>query len=253
MSANESTAARTAPEQTSPPSLEESVHSLSPELLIAAVSDPGLNNDLALTLLRRTDLPVEALERLSKNGFAMKSRKVKLALVQHPKAPRHVSLPMVRHLFTFDLMKIALAPAVPADVKAAADGTLVNRLETISSGERQTLAHRGSGRIAGALLLDAEPRVIHAALENGRLTEAGVVNAIVRMDASAALVHAVCHHARWSLRLEVRVALLRNQHTPMARALEFARSLPKALVKEILHGSHLPTNIKEYLLKALAN
>jgi len=34
----------------------------------------------------------------------MKSRKVKLALVQHPNTPRHVSIPMLRHLLTFELM-----------------------------------------------------------------------------------------------------------------------------------------------------
>jgi hypothetical protein len=70
-------------------------------------------------------------------------------------------------------------------------------------------------------------------------------------DASAAFVHVVCHHAKWSLRREVRIALLRNQHTPLARALEFARTLPAALVKEVLHGSRLPVNVKENLLKSL--
>ena len=70
-------------------------------------------------------------------------------------------------------------------------------------------------------------------------------------DASAVLVEAVCHHAKWSLRREVRIGLLRTQHTPLARALEFARSLPAALLKEILHSSRLPMNIKEHLLKSL--
>ncbi len=234
------------------PPLEEAVHSSSLEVLAAAASNPALNEDFALTLLKRSDLPGEVLERLSKNASAMKSRKVKLALVEHPRTPRHVSLPMVRHLFTFDLMRVALSPAVPADVKAAADEAICNRTETISSGERLTLAHRASGRVATELLSDSEPRVIHAALENSRLTEAQVVKAVMRSDASPVLVNAVCHHAKWCLRREVRIALLRNPHTPMARAVEFARSLPAAVVREILHGSRLPANIREYLLKGLS-
>src|SRR5215475_5671726 len=100
--------------------VEEAIRSGSADTLLAAADAP-LNEDLALTLLKRTDLPGEVLERLSKNASAMKSRKVKLALVEHPKTPRRVSLPMVRHLFTFDLMHVALTPVVPADVKAAAD------------------------------------------------------------------------------------------------------------------------------------
>ncbi len=233
--------------------LPEAIHDNSQEILVAAAGDPALNEGLALALLKRNDLPGEVLEKLGKNGSAIKSRKVKLALVKHPKTPRHVSFPMVRHLFTFDLMQVALTPVVPADVKAVADEALLNRMETISSGERLSLAHRGSGRVAGELLLDGEVRVIHAALENPRLTEAGVVKAALRSDASAVLIHAVCQHSKWSLRREVRMALLRSQHTPMARAVEFARSLPAALVREVLHGSRLPSNVKEYVLKVLSS
>jgi hypothetical protein len=127
------------------------------------------------------------LEQLAKNGNVLKNRKVKLALVEHPKTPRHVSLPLVRQLYTFDLMQIALTPVVPADVKRAADDVLCSKLETISQGERLTLAHRGSRRIAEALLSDAETRVMHAALQNSRLTESAIVRALARPGSSAAL------------------------------------------------------------------
>jgi hypothetical protein len=225
--------------------------SITADPAIQAAADLALTEDLALTLLQRTDLPPEALEALSKNGSLMKSRKVKLALAQHPRTPRHVSLPMVRHLFTFDLMKIALTPVVPADIKMAADEALINRLETISTGERLTLARRASGRVAGALLADAESRVMTTALENSRLTEAAIIKAVSRSDSPAPFVEAVCRHPKWSVRREIRMALLRNAKTPLARAVEFARSLPANVVREILNGSHLPANIQSYLRKDL--
>jgi hypothetical protein len=251
MTSDDSISAPVVPEA-APARLGDTAHSAAPEALCEGAADPTLNEDLALALLKRSDLPAEALERLSKNGAVVKSRKVKLALVQHPRTPRHVSLPMVRHLFTFDLMRVALTPMVPADVKMAADEALINRLETISVGERISLAHRGSGRVAGELILDSEPRVIHAALENPRLTEAFVIKALMRADAPAAFVEGVCHQAKWSVRREIRIALLRNEKTPLARALEFARSLPPALLREILHGSRLPSSIKSGLLKDAA-
>jgi hypothetical protein len=230
--------------------LEDAIRSTDADVLQSAASDPALGEDFALALLKRTDLPSETLEALSKNG-ALKSRKVKLALAQHPRTPRHVSLPMVRHLFTFDLMKIALTPVVPADIKRAADEALVHRLETISTGERLTLARQASGSVAGALLADAESRVMTTALENPRLTEAAVIRALTRGDSPTPFVEAVCRHAKWSVRREIRVALLRNAKTPMARAIEFARSLPVNVVREILNGSHLPANIQSYIKKDL--
>ena len=205
-----------------------------------------------MVLLKQSDLPTQVLGRLSRNSGVMKSRKVKLALVEHPRTPRHLSIPMVRHLFTFDLMRVALTPVVPPDIKMAAEESLINRQERLSQGERLSLAHRASGRVAATLLLDAEPRVIHAALENARLTESAVIKALMRRNAPEAFVGAVCRHSKWSLRREIRVALLRNANTPLRRALEFSRSLPPALVREILHGSHLPASTKKGLLKDLA-
>jgi len=97
-------------------------------------ADPALSEEVALSLLKRPDLPVETLERLGKNSAVLKHRKVKIALVEHPRTPRHISLPLVRQLYTFDLVQVALTPTVPADLKRAADEALCNRLETISSG-----------------------------------------------------------------------------------------------------------------------
>lgn len=122
-------------------------------------------------------------------------------------------------------------------------------MEAISSGEKLSLARQASGRVAAALLADQEPRILRAALENARLTDTLVIRALTRPDSSPKLVHSVCHHSKWSLRREVRIAMLRCEHTPLARAVEFSRSLAVPLLKEILQNSQLPANIKSLLLK----
>ncbi len=248
MSSDDPSPASLSSSDKAPVSLPEAVHSASPEILISTASDPALTEDLALVLLKRSDMPAQALGQLSKNGSLMKSRKVKRALIEHSRTPRHVSIPMVRHLFTFDLMRVALTPVVPADIKMAAEESLINRLERLTQGERFSLAHRASGRVAAELLRDPELRVIRAALENSRMTEAAIIAALLRHDASADLVAAVCDDSRWSARREIRVALLRNEATPLDRALEFAQSLPTVLVREILQDSRLPAAAKERLL-----
>jgi hypothetical protein len=241
--------------------------------LLRSVSDPDLTEDLALALLKRSDLPPEVLEKLAKNVSALKSRKVKIALVSHANAPRHVSVPMARHFYTFDLMKVALSPRMPADVKIAVDDVLISRLATVTLGERLTLARRASGRVAAALLLDAETartstkgdqipkvkakhsatvdreaRVMQTALENPRLTEALVINSVLRPAANAALIHAVAQHEKWSVRREIRTALLRTEHLSLARALEFSLEIPAPLLRELLGSSRLPDKIKNQLL-----
>ena len=149
-------------------------------------------------------------------------------------------------------MQIALTPAVAGDLKRAADDALCNRVTTMSSGERLSLARRGSGRVASALLHDKEARVMRTAFENARLTEAHIIQAITRAGSNTAFIEMVCHHPQWSLRREVRIALLRHEKTPMGRALDFARSLPPSQLREILQNSRLPENIKAYLVRHIS-
>src|SRR6202521_1825206 len=127
-----------------------------PADLLRTAADPALTEDFALALLKRTDLPPEVIEQLARNTNALKSRKVMIALASHAHTPRHVSVPLARQFYTFDLMKVALSPTVPADVKVAVDDILISRLKTVTTGERLTLARRASGRVAAALLLDVE-------------------------------------------------------------------------------------------------
>jgi hypothetical protein len=232
-------------------SLEALIHEHAEEALCAAAADIRLTEDLALALLNRRDISRSVIETLSKNAAVMKSRPVIGAIVRHPRTPRHVSLPIARHLYTFELMQIALLPGIAADIKMAAEEVIVSRLETVSAGERLSLAKQSSGRVAAALLLDPEARVVNAALLNPRMTEAFIVRALMRDEAPEHFVEAVCRHPKWSLRADVRSALLRNDKTPLAMVLKFARAMTRPALKDILTHSRLKANVKMYLMKEL--
>src|SRR5437016_3307340 len=96
--------------------IEELIESQFVEDLVVAARHGSLTEDLALAMLRRRDLAPPAIEAMTKNHAVMKHRKVLLHLLQHQRTPRHVSLPILRRLFTFELMHIALTPTVAADV-----------------------------------------------------------------------------------------------------------------------------------------
>jgi hypothetical protein len=227
--------------------LERLVHDRSPEALVAAASHARLTEDLALALLNRRDLPAKALEALHKNGALVKHKKVRLAIVTHPRTPRHISIPIIRHLYPFELMQVALFPAVAADVKRMAEEAIIGKLGLISSGERYTLAKQSSGRIAAALLLDAEERIMLAALDNPQMTEVSIAKALRAQEGTEMLVAAVCSHRNWSSRLEIKTALLINKHTPPARVVEVAAELPISVIKEVLYSPQLQAKVKSYL------
>ena len=230
---------------------EARIHHNSTEVLREAAGDARLTEELALALLARRDLHHKVLEALSKNGAVMKHRKVITAVVRHPRTPRYVALPIARHLYTFELMQIALTPGVAADLKLAVEESMVSRLETVSAGERLGLAKRASGRVAAALLMDPEPRIIEAALLNPQMTEAWIVKGLMSDDPPQSFVEMVCRHPKWSVRREIQLSLLRNDKTPLARVLYFAKGFPSTVLRDALKHFRLSATVKMHLIKEL--
>lgn len=219
-------------------------------------SDPELtptSEEQALALLEHRDLTSQAIQKLITNTAILKSRKVRLALASHPNTPHHLTVRLLRHLYNFDLMQFALKPAIAADLKRAAERLLISGLRSMTPGERLTLARRGSTAVAAELLLDSEKRVFQTALDNGRMNQAAIIRALSQPTSSPGFVAAVCTHGKWSLRKEIRMALMRNQYTSFTHALEFARSLPSPVLKDVLYASRLPDTVKNRLREKLTS
>ena len=192
------------------------------------------SEDRALALLQDPNLNTADIASLAKSPVVAQSRKVLLALVTHPGAPRHISIPLLRRMFTFDLMQVALTPTAAPDLKRQAEEQILLRSESLSAGEKTTLAKCASGRIAAALLQDRDSRVIAPAMDNSHLTEALVVQALMKPRAPEALFKLASEHKNWSLRREVQIALLRSEKTPIERARKFARNFREEFLREIL-------------------
>ena len=195
---------------------------------------PELTEDLALAELQRADIIASEIAMLARSSAVAKSRKVALAVVRHTRTPRHVSIPLLRRMFTFDLMQVTLTPVVAADIKRAAEEQILARAESLSLGEKISLAKRGSGRVSAALLQGGEPQVIVPALDNTRLTEALIVQALMKPRTRGDLFEMVSGHRSWAQRREVQIALLRSEKTPLERAQEFARNFSAEFVREIV-------------------
>jgi hypothetical protein len=234
------------------PTLASRIHSASEKDLLAAVSSPKLNEDLARALFQRRDLSVEILAALAQNHAALKIRAVLVGLVWHPKTPRHISIPLTRHLFTFELMQAVLQPGVPADLKVKIEDALINKMSTISAGERITLAKRGSTRIAAGMLTDTDPRILEAALNSPYMTEAFVAKALTSPDSTSRLFELTWRHPKWSLRTDVRIAMLRAAKTPPHIALEIVKSMPSVQAKNALSSSRMNAALKARLLEEIS-
>jgi hypothetical protein len=223
------------------------------EVLIALAGNPNLAEGDLLKLLERKDLPREAIQQIAVHRAGARSYSLKLGIVRHPKAPRLVSLPLLKFLYLFDLVRVSQTPGVPADVKMAAEETILRKLEAVPRGEKITLARRASGRVAAELLVSEDPELIRAALENPYLSEAHLQQTLSREDLPRIVVESLAVNGKWSCRYFLRLALIRNPLTPLLRVLEFLPDLAVTDLRDICQDRRMPEQVRKYVLAHCAD
>jgi len=92
---------------------------------------------------------------------------------------------------------------------------------------------------------------MQAALLNPQMTEMWIVKALRAGAGTELLAPAVCRHAKWVHRLEIKSALLGNRHTPFAFVVQIANELPLHLLRTILRNLQLAPEVKRYLQGAM--
>jgi hypothetical protein len=200
-----------------------------------------------LCLLERKELSHEVVLELAQHKAVRRSYSVQLALVRHPKAPRRVSLPLMKFLYIFDLLRVAQTPAVPADVKMVAEETILKKLAALPRGQRTSLARRGTGRLAARLLVNSDEELIRAALDNPYLTEGLLLKVLAREALPPAVVDHIAQHPRWSHHYYLRLALIRNPLTPLARVLAFLPDMAVTDLRDICLDHRMPRGVRKYI------
>jgi hypothetical protein len=218
------------------------------EVLVALARNPNLQERDLLRLLARKDLPPEVLREIAAHRETARHYGIKLALARHPKTPRLVSLPILKFLYLFDLVRVSQTPAVPADVKLVAEETILKKVETIPRGERISLARRGSGRVAAGLLPASDRELILAALDNAFLSEAHILRVLAQQDLPPIVVETIAQHEKWSHRYHLRLALIRNPATPLPRVLAFLPDIAVNDLRDICLDRRMPEPVRNYVL-----
>lgn len=223
------------------------LHDPSPEVLRSLLDNPALSETSLCLLLERKDLPGDLLEEIALRKHFLKSYAVKRALALHPHTPRLISMRLLRDLYLMDLVQLTLSPGVPVELKRNAEEQLVSRLPQLPLGQKITLARRGPGRVAGALLAEGHPQTLTVVLDNSRLTEAHVLKALSREKISPRVVQAVAQHVKWSRTYNVRLALVRNPSASLSTVLAFLPELTVSDLRELVAPGIVPENLRKYL------
>jgi len=223
------------------------LHHPAAEVLLAILDNPALDETQLCLLLERKDLPGEILEEVARRKALLKNYRVKRALAFHPRAPRLISLRLLRDLYLMDLVQIALLPGVATELKRNAEDQLLARLAQLPLGQKITLARRGPARVAGALLAEGHAQVISIVLDNPYMTEAQILKALSRERLPMAVIPAIVQHRKWSISYNIRLALVRHPAAPLATILSYLPQLTVSDLRELAAPGIVPPALRKYL------
>lgn len=223
------------------------LHHAEPEVLLALLDNPSLEEAQLCMLLERKNLPAEILEEVARRKPLLKNYRVKKALAFHPRTPRLVTLRLLRDLYLMDLVQLTLLAGISTELKRNAEDQLVSRLPQLPLGQKITLARRGPARLAGALLAEGHAQIVSIVLDNAYLTEAQVLRVLSREKLPPVVVRTISLHRKWSVSYNVRLALVRHPLSPLATVLAYLPELTVSDLRELASPGIVPESLRKYL------
>ncbi len=235
-----------------PSELSSLIHGTDEQALLALLENSAVEEPHIIQMLERLDLSANVLAAIAEKGKWTSSEGVRLRLARHPRTPRRYALALLRQLYLFDLVRLSLLPSTPAEIKRVAEELIVTRVPHLPVGQKLTLARRGTSRVAGALLAEGHAQAIKLALANPFLNESQILKALAKAGVPERVVAAIAQHPKWSVQYNVRVALIRNPHTPVPSVLAFLPNLTLRDLKELATLEGVAPHVRKYIQRELA-
>ena len=176
-------------------------------------------------VLRRASCPGEMVERLTRCRWALGRSEVLKLLVRHPRCPRHFALESLPRLGWHDLVDVARDPRAGAAVHAQCEQKVIERLPSLTLGERTALARVAPRRVIAALISSANPNCIEALLNNPQFTEPDALR-LVSSNRNPDCLLALLRHPGWGRRSEIVRAAVRSRELPVGVAIGLLPVLP---------------------------
>lgn len=208
------------------------------EVLHAALKNISLTEEHLLHLLHRHDISSDLLRAITKHKLCQNHR-IAMATVKHPALSPALAKQLLQQLHLFELLNLCTLPGQTADLKAAAEHSIIQRLPTEPLGNKITMARRSHAPLLLSLIKEGQPQIIDASLDNPHLTESILFQFLTMGNSSAQTISAIARHPRWQKRRNLQLAILKNRNTPQVWYINFLPKIPLMEARNLLHSTQL--------------
>ena len=227
------------------------VHDQSSKVILALLENRNLTEEHILIIANRKNLSPGVLNTLVKDPRWSESYPVRLALAKNPKTPLFAAISIARFLRLFDLAALARNHLLPVIFRRKLEAIVIEKIPTLALGVKKTLAKVAAGEILISLIKDGYPDVIKLCLENPHLVEAHLYKVISHKTTTPGTIRTIAENRNWTFRYHIKFALIRNEHTPLARCVLFLTDLKIGDLKELFRDPHLPSGVRPFIHREL--
>ena len=210
--------------------------------LLLSLSNRSLTEDHVLSLLRNPHITHEILQSVHER-FS-KSYRIQFGIVNCPKAPYPLAMRLVQSLFWNDLVKISENYRLFPPLRRAAENYLREKISGLTVGEKKTLARAAPRSLIGQLRLETEPSVFECLLQNPRFIEEDLLQVIHNELTPVGILEKIAADRQWTNRYPVRLALARNNDTPLRIRLSQLSKLKVQDLEILISEANTPDLIK---------
>jgi hypothetical protein len=219
--------------------------------VLALLESGGEPGEGELTrLLRQPSCPGALVERLAKCSWVRSSRRVLQLVVRHPRCPRHFAWDALPRLGWHDLLEVGRDPRTPPAIRKQSERKLVERIVTLTLGERTALARQATRGLIGILLTDEQPLCVEALLSSPQFTETEALR-LLNTNRNPECVLVLLRHPVWGRRPEVLRAAVRSKSVPLGVALGLLALLSEPEIAGLAESAEVHGQLRDAAIRLL--
>jgi hypothetical protein len=220
------------------------VSSQNSKWLLLSLSNPAMTEDHVIALLRNPSITAEVIHNISDRLDWTSSYRIQVALVNCPKTAPASAMRLMQMLFWNDLVKTAANYRISPQLRRLAENYLREKIPSLTIGEKISLAKTGPRNVITILRTEKERKVMQALLRNSHLLEDDVLVMINNDMTPAASLATIAADYKWSVRYAIRLALVRNEKTPLSFVLSSLSKLKKTDLQALIHAPGIPELVR---------
>ena len=204
--------------------------------LLLCLSNPAMSENHVLALLRNPTITTDVVHSIYERYEWISSYKVQFAIANCPKTPFPLCIKVLQLLFWNDLVRTCSNYRLTPQVRRAAENFLREKVSGLTLGEKKSLARTAPRVLIGFLRNEIDADVFPFLLRNPQLAEDDLLATINQDRTPSGVLETIGSDYKWSTRYPIRLALVRNVHTPLHIALSFVSKLKKQDLEALAHS-----------------